>query len=288
MTARLAGKVAIVTGGASGMGLATVRRFLDEGASVVFADVNRQTGEAVQKELRLAGFVDRTSFRPTDVTSESEVADLVSFTAEKFGALNVMFNNAGIGGAFGPVTDMRLEDWEYTFRVLVHSVFLGIKHSARQMQAQGRGGSIINTGSIAGVLGGNGPLCYSSAKAAVNHLTRAAAVELAVHQIRVNNILPGPIRTPLMLGSNAAERERAVREFIPLGRLGEPSDIGSAALFYASDDSQFITGDSMTVDGGLLASSPGMVAHRTLDAGARGPSGVNHGSTGKKTTVHSS
>jgi NAD(P)-dependent dehydrogenase (short-subunit alcohol dehydrogenase family) len=268
------------------MGLGTVRRFLAEGARVVMADINRQVGEAALRDLGAEAADGWVLFQETDVTVEAQIADLVALAVERFGGLDVMFNNAGVGGAFGPITEVRLEDWDYTYRVLVHGVFLGIKHAARQMRAQGRGGSIINTGSIAGVVGGNGPLCYSSAKAAVNHLTRAAAVELAVDRIRVNAILPGPIRTPLLLGKRAEETERGLLDFIPLGRLGEPADIAGAAVFYASDDSSFVTGDSTIVDGGLVAASPGMVAARTLDQGARGPAGVNRGSTGQKSEIH--
>lgn len=286
MSGRLNGKVAIVTGGASGMGLASVSRFLAEGAHVVLADMNPQTGETALAELE-SGFKGKVLFRQTDVTDEAQVADLVAFAAKAFGGLDVMFNNAGVGGAFGPITEIHMEDWDYTYRVLVHGVFLGIKHAARQMIAQGRGGSIINTGSVAGNVGGNGPLCYSSAKAAVNHLTRAAAVELAPHRIRVNNILPGPIRTPLLLGRNPEETERGLLRFIPIGRLGEPEDIAAGAVFYASDESGFITGDSMTVDGGLVAASPGMVGAQTLDAGSRGPVGVNRGTTGQKSEIRS-
>lgn len=284
---RLEGKTAIITGGASGMGLASVRLFAAEGACVVFADANGAAGESALDRLKEELPEARVSFRQADVSNEQQVADLVSFTVEGCGGLDIMFNNAGVGGAFGPITDLRLDDWDYTYRVLVHGVFLGMKYAARQMIAQGRGGSIINTGSIAGVVGGNGPLCYSSAKAAVNHLGRAGAVELAPHQIRVNTVLPGPIRTPLLLGRKPEETEKAVLNFVPIGRLGEPEDIAKAALFYASDDSAFVTGDSIMVDGGMVAASPGMVAARTLDAGSKGPAGVNRGSTGQKSEIHS-
>lgn len=282
---RLHGKVAVVTGGASGMGLATVRRFVDEGAHVVLADLNEANGATALEALQGAGHGDRVRFLRVDVAVESEIEGLVAHAVDSFGRLDVMFNNAGIGGAFGSITELHLEDWEYTFSVLVHGVFLGIKHSARQMIAQGEGGSILNTGSVAGVLGGGGPLCYSVAKAGVNHLTRTAALELAPHRIRVNNILPGPIKTPLMLGARPEATSARMLEYVPLGRLGEPEDIAAAALFYASDDSGFVTGDSMLVDGGLVAAAPGMVTGHVLEEAPSGITGAHHGTTGRKPTI---
>jgi NAD(P)-dependent dehydrogenase (short-subunit alcohol dehydrogenase family) len=153
------------------------------------------------------------------------------------------------------------------------------------MIEKGQGGSIINTGSVAGVLGGAGPLCYSAAKAAVNHLSRSAALELAPHRIRVNNILPGPIKTPLMLGNRPDQTAAKILDFVPFGRLGEPEDIAATALFYASDDSAFITGDSMLVDGGMVAAAPGVVSAQVLGGPAPGVTGANYGTTGRKATV---
>ena len=168
MTGRLDGRVALITGGASGMGLATVRRFAAEGARVVMADLNEESAATALAALD-AG--DRVRFERVDVSAEADVERAVAAAVDAFGQLDIVFNNAGVGGAFGAVTDLHVEDWDYTFAVLVRGVFLGIKHGARQLIEQGWGGSIINTASIAGMSGGGGPLCYSAAKAAVINLT---------------------------------------------------------------------------------------------------------------------
>ena len=193
----------------------------------------------------------------------------------------MVFNNAGVGGAFGPLTDIDVADWDRTFAVLVRSVFLGIKHAARAMIDQGRGGSIINTASVAGLVGGGGPLAYSAAKAAVVNLTFNAAVELAPHRIRVNAICPGLIHTPLALG----RRPRTVREqmptFQPWPDAGEPEDIAGLALYLAGPDSSFLTGEAIRCDGGLLAAGPRLVSladpHRTTQRYA----GYADGTTGR-------
>ncbi len=191
----LTGKVASITGGASGMGLATAKRFLAEGAAVVVADFNAGNGEQFLRDVDAAGWADRSAFLRTDVASDADIEAVVALAVERFGQLDVIFNNAGIGGAVGPITELPVEDWDYTFNVMLRGVFLGIKHAARQMKAQGWGGSILNTASTADLLGDSGPLCYSVAKAAVVHLTRTAAAELAPDRIRVNAICPGPILT---------------------------------------------------------------------------------------------
>ena len=191
---RLNNKIAIVTGGASGMGLATVFRFLEEGASVVIADFNETTGMEALEEAARQGFEERTSFIKTDVASEHDIIAMCGEATDRFGGLDVLFNNAGVGGAIGPLTETTTEDWDYTFDVLAKGVFLGIKHGARIMKEQGRGGSIINTASIAGLSGDGGPLVYSAAKAAVISVSKSAAVELAPDRIRVNAICPALLR----------------------------------------------------------------------------------------------
>jgi NAD(P)-dependent dehydrogenase (short-subunit alcohol dehydrogenase family) len=283
MTGRLDGKVAIITGGASGMGLGTVRRFLDEGARVVMADLNEEAGAGAIAEL---GAGDRVVFAPVDVAEESDVARAVDVAVSAFGQLDVVFNNAGVGGAFGAVTDIEVEDWDYTFGVLVRGVFLGIKHGARQMLSQGWGGSIINTASIAGLSGGGGPLCYSAAKAAVINLTRAAAVELASERVRVNAICPGTILTPLMHAGRPEEVSARLTRVVPWpDGVGTPDHIAGAALFLASADSEYVTGESLVVDGGLTANGPGLFRSGGPGAAPPGFVGVNRGTTGQGTTV---
>ena len=166
---RLQNRVAVVTGGASGMGRATVLRFLAEGAKVVIADFNSATGEDTVAEAARAGYADAVAFIRTDVAKEADIEAMLRRATDAFGGLDIVFNNAGVGGAIGPLTETSVEDWDYTFDVLAKGVFLGIKHAARIMRAQGRGGSIINTASIAGLSGDAGPMVYSAAKAAVTH-----------------------------------------------------------------------------------------------------------------------
>ena len=283
MSGRMEGKVAVITGGASGMGVATVRRFLAEGARVVVADLNEEVGATAVRDLD-AG--DRVHFERCDVAEEADVARAVDAAASRFGQLDVVFNNAGVGGAFGAVTDIEVEDWDYTFAVLVRGVFLGTKHGARQMIEQGWGGSIINTASIAGLSGGAGPLCYSAAKAAVVNLTAAAAIELAAHRIRVNAICPGAILTPLMHGGRPDEVSERMRRVVPWpDGAGDPDHIAGAALFLATPDSEYVTGESLVVDGGLTANGPGLFRGGGPGGAPAGFVGVNRGSTGQGSTV---
>jgi NAD(P)-dependent dehydrogenase (short-subunit alcohol dehydrogenase family) len=279
---RLEGRVAVVTGGASGMGKASALRFLDEGAAVVVADYNAANGKAVAEEAAAAGQGDRIRFVRTDVAEEADVERMIAVAVDSFGTVDILFNNAGVGGAFGPVTRIDVADWDYTFAVLVRGVFLGIKHGAAAMQAAGGGGSIINTASIAGLSGGAGPLAYSAAKAAVVNLTRAAAVELAPDRIRVNAICPGVILTPLALGRG--DPERTARRFAglqPWPEHGTGDDIAGVALFLASDDSRFVSGDSVLVDGGLTALGPGLTQSLRIASDKAGAVGANRGTTGE-------
>jgi len=280
----LEGRVAVVTGGASGMGKATVMRFLAEGARVVVADLNETNGQALLDEL--TEHRDSMRFVRTDVAEEEDVERMIGVAVEEFGAVDIVFNNAGVGGAFGPITRTEVEDWDYTFAVLARGVFLGIKHGAAAMQAAGGGGSIINTASVAGLSGGGGPLAYSSAKAAVINLTRAAAVELAPDRIRVNAICPGVILTPLALGradpATAADRFAQLQ---PWPDHGTGDDIAGAALFLAGDDSRFVTGEALVVDGGLTALGPGLTRQLRIDSARAGAVGVNRGTTGQGATV---
>ena len=169
----------------------------------------------------------------------------------------LLFNNAGVGGAIGPLTETSVEDWDYTFDVLAKGVFLGIKHGALIMRKQGDGGSIINTASIAGLSGDAGPLVYSAAKAAVINLSKASAVELAEDRIRVNAICPGYIATPLTHTGDPAPIQRAFAKSQPWPDFGRGEHIAGTALFLASDDSEFVTGEAIVVDGGATAEGPG-------------------------------
>lgn len=285
---RLQNKVAVITGGASGMGKATVLRFLEEGAKVVVADFNAETGAATLAEAADRGWGDDVRFIKVDVAREEDIEAMMQCALDNFGRLDIVFNNAGVGGAIGPVTQTTVEAWDYTMDVLGKGVFLGIKHAARIMQNQGSGGSIINTASIAGLSGDGGPLVYSAAKAAVISLSKSAAVELARDRIRVNAICPGFIATPLAGGG--ADRVDATRERFtnaqPWPEAGEGDHIAGAALFLASDDARFVTGESVVVDGGLTAAGPEL-SRRFPRTSARDAniSGITKGSTGEAAEV---
>jgi len=278
---RLEGKVAVITGGASGMGLASAMRFLAEGAQVVIADYNSETGEAALKDAGAAGYGESASFIRTDVAREEDVIAMLEHAVGRFGHLDVVFNNAGVGGAIGPVTETSVEDWDYTFDVLAKGVFLGIKHAARIMRKQNSGGSIINTASIAGLSGDGGPLVYSAAKAAVINLSMSAAVELAPDLIRVNTICPGFIATPLAESGDPEGTRVRFAKVQPWPDYGQGDHIAGAALYFASDDSLFVTGEKLVVDGGLMAAGPKLseVFPSTSARNAK-VSGVTKGSTG--------
>jgi NAD(P)-dependent dehydrogenase (short-subunit alcohol dehydrogenase family) len=190
-----------------------------------------------------------------------------------------MFNNAGVGGAFGPIGETTVEEWDFTFAVLVRGVFLGMKHASARMKAQGRGGSIISTASVAGIGGGAGPHAYSAAKAAVANLSRAVSAEMAAHRVRVNAIAPGLIKTPLATGHREDAWERLVRRKQPWPDLGLPQHIADTALFLAGDESRFITGQVIVVDGGLTALGPDIFGH-DVDSRMLRKAGLNTGSTG--------
>lgn len=273
---QLAGKVAVITGAASGMGLATAQRFVDEGARVVIADFNAEAGEAAADALG-----PNARFTRCDVTVEDDVAAAVALATDAFGRLDVMFNNAGIGGAFGPITELEADHWDATFAVLVRGVFLGIKHAARVLIDQGEGGSIINTASVAGLGGGAGPQAYSAAKAAVVNLSVTTALELAPHSIRVNAICPGVIFTPLMHSGDEADAEAMIAEMQPLPKRGEGTDIAGAALWLAGDDSAFVSGQAITVDGGLLAAGPRIFGRLKNTRNVHRTVGMAHGTTGQ-------
>jgi NAD(P)-dependent dehydrogenase (short-subunit alcohol dehydrogenase family) len=270
-------RAAVVTGGASGIGRATVELFVAEGWAVVAADLNADNGERLVADLEAGGHKAQITFVRADVSVEEDVAAAVAAAADNYGRLDCMVNNAGVGGAFGPITELEVEDWDYSFAVLVRSVFLGTKHAARLMRSQGRPGSIVNTASIAGLGGGAGPQAYSAAKAAVINLTRTTAVELAPHRIRVNSVSPGAIRTPIIA---RAPLDTLPGDAQPWPEVGRPDQIASVIHFLAGDEAGFITGENITVDGGVLAAGPRLRA--ITDAGSRGLVGVNRGTTGQE------
>jgi NAD(P)-dependent dehydrogenase (short-subunit alcohol dehydrogenase family) len=278
LSERLEDQVAVITGGASGIGRATVLRFLAEGARVVMGDLNEEAGEKLAAEVDAP---DRLRFLRTDVADEADVEALIGAATSTFHRLDVVFNNAGIGGAFGPITEIEVDHWDLTFAVLTRSVFLGIKHGARALIAQGAGGSIINTASIAGLVGGSGPQAYSAAKAAVVNLTLTTAEELAPHRIRVNAICPGVIFTPLAVGRNEESLARAVEAMQPWPDHGTGDDIAGAALWLASDDSRFVTGEAIRVDGGLLAAGTHISSGVDPNGSWQRYAGFGHGTTGR-------
>ncbi|MEM7095373.1 MAG: glucose 1-dehydrogenase [Actinomycetota bacterium] len=277
---QLDGKVAVITGAASGMGLATAERFITEGGSVVIADFNATNGQEAAERLG-----DNCRFTRCDVKVEDDVASAIELAVDAFGRLDIVFNNAGVGGAFGPITELQAEDWDTTFDILVKGVFLGTKHAARIMIDQGEGGSIINTASIAGRGGGAGPQAYSAAKAAVINLTKTTAVELAPHNIRVNAICPGLIFTPLMHSGDEEDAERVMMENQPMKMRGEGRHIAGCALWLAGDDSAFVSGEEITVDGALMANGPGIHGQAKNTRNLHRNVGIAYGTTGQPAAV---
>jgi NAD(P)-dependent dehydrogenase (short-subunit alcohol dehydrogenase family) len=250
---RLDNKVAVITGAASGMGRATAIRFAGEGAAVVIADLNQEGGEAAVRDCKEHG--GRAVFHKTNVESESDIQGAIERAVGEFGRLDITYNNAGIGGALGPLEQVSAENWDRTFAVLLRGVFFGVKHSIPHMRKSG-GGSIISTASIAGILGQAGPLVYSVAKAGVIHLTKCASVELAKDRIWINCICPGGTNTPLLhkhVPGGEATTLQLLQIAQPLARPGTPEDIAGMALYLASDDAEWVTGTAMIVDGGFVA-----------------------------------
>jgi NAD(P)-dependent dehydrogenase (short-subunit alcohol dehydrogenase family) len=244
---RLQGRIAVITGGGSGIGLATARRFRDEGARVVIVDVNTVAGEAAAKEVD-------GEFVAVDVTDEAAVRDLFDHVAEVYGSVDIAFNNAGISPPDDDsILDTGLEAWERVQRVNLTSVYLCCKYAIPHMLRQGKG-SIINTASFVAILGAaTSQISYTASKGGVLAMTRELGVQFARQGVRVNALCPGPINTPLLQELFAKDPERAARRLvhIPMGRFGEPEEIAAAVAFLASDDSSFMTANSFVVDGGL-------------------------------------
>ncbi|GAS92529.1 short-chain dehydrogenase [Mycolicibacterium brisbanense] len=255
----LARKVAVITGGAAGLGEGLVRRFAAEGARVMIGDVEKDRGAALAAELG-----DGTSFLTTDVADPEQVGALIAAAVERFGGLDIMVNNAGVSGTMHRrFMDDDLADFHHVMGVNVLGVMAGTRDAARHMSAHG-GGSIINLTSIGGIQAGGGVMTYRASKAAVIQFTKSAAIELAHHEIRVNAIAPGNIRTAIVAKSASAEDRERIEQFEegiraqmradrPLKREGTVDDVAEAALYFAGDRSRYVTGTVLPVDGGTVA-----------------------------------
>ena len=248
---RLENKVAVITGGAMGIGAATASRFIAEGCKVVIGDIQRGPGEAFA-----AQFGDKAAFAVCDVTQEDQVAALVDLAISRFGQLDIMFNNAGIIGAVGPIDTTPANEWTASLAVLINGVFFGMKHAARVMKPAGRG-SIISMASTAGLMGGLGPHAYAAGKHAVVGMTKNVAAELCHVGIRVNAIAAASMATPMVANvltgdpGNIEEAKRILAAVSPLhGRPGLAEDVANAALWLASDESGYTTGHTLTTDAG--------------------------------------
>lgn len=263
MSKELAGKVAVITGGASGIGRATVELFVAQGAKVVIADVADAAGEALSQSLGEGAF-----YQHTDVSEPAAMQALVDTAVKRFGGLDVMFNNAGISTkAYPSFVDDELDDFDRVMRVNVLGPMLGTRNAARIMKARGMGGVILNNASIAGTLAGIGMMTYRASKAALIQFSKSSAIDLAQHGIRVNCIVPGHVRTELssfgQAGADAALAAR-IEEGVNavylsnqlIKRRGEPDDVAQVALFLASDRSRHMTGAVLPVEGGVTVGDP--------------------------------
>jgi NAD(P)-dependent dehydrogenase (short-subunit alcohol dehydrogenase family) len=247
MGQELSGKIAIVTGGASGIGRASAELFVAEGSRVVIADVDADGGEELAKELG-----DSAVFKRTDVSDAADVQALVDHAVQHFGGLHVMFNNAGIGGSrHGSFLDHDMEDFERVMAVNLFGVMVGTQRAARHMVKHG-GGSIINTTSIAALRPGPGVTSYRASKAGVVLFTQSMAIELGAHGVRVNCIAPGLIQTAI----THYDMEPVLKALQPLARKGRPEDVANAALYLASERSAQVTGVVLPVDGGTSVGPP--------------------------------
>ena len=258
MSKRLEGKVAVITGAASGSGAATAKTFVEHGARVVLGDIQDEAGEGLAAAL---GGASQAIFRHCNVTEEAEVQALVEAAVSEFGQIDVIFNCAGIVGAVGPMSTTPAEEWKLTIDIMVHGVFYGMKHASRYMKEAGSG-SIISMSSTAGVMGGLGPHAYAAAKHAVVGMTKNLAAEMGGFGVRVNCIAPAGMATPMvadvMTGDhkNLEETIATLAAVSPLkGRAGLAQDVANAALWLASDESGYTSGLTLTVDAGATTGS---------------------------------
>ena len=252
MSKRLDGRVAAITGASSGIGRAAAERFAEEGAKVAIGDIQDDAGQALAESLGGAAI-----YVHCDVTSEDDVSGLVDAAVAEFGQLDVMYNNAGIVGAVGPVDTTPADEWHASIDVLLHGVFYGVKHAARVMKPR-MTGSIISMSSTAGVMGGLGPHAYAAAKHAVVGLTKNAAAELCRFGIRVNCIAPASMATPMVAVAHTGDHtnmDGALAELTAssplIGRPGLATDVANAALWLASDESGYTSGHTLATDAGF-------------------------------------
>lgn len=246
----LAGRAAIVTGAARGIGLATARRFLAAGARVMLADVDAQAGEAIRAEL--AGQGHDVRFAAVDVAREDEVEAMVAATTAAFGGVDVVFNNAGVRGTDAPTADLALAEFERVIGVNLIGPFLVMKHALKTMAPAGKG-AIVNNASMLGLVGYRNQAAYTAAKGGVVQLTRTAAVEYATRGIRINCICPGFVEGGLADPARAKELAALARITVPMARLGTVDEVAEVALFLASDRASFLTGAVVAADGGYVA-----------------------------------
>ena len=248
---RLEGKVAFISGGAQGMGATEARLFAADGAMVAIGDVLEEEGRRVAAQIGEAG--GKAIFLALDVTSESQWQDAIAATVAEFGKLDILVNNAGIGG-HGTVENTTVADWDRVMDINAKGVFLGTKSAIPELRRAG-GGSIINISSQLGLVGvDNSSPQYQASKGAVRLFTKATAIQYARESIRANSVHPGPIVTPMTEGGRAdAQRHQVTIERIPLGRYGEPEEVANGVLFLASDESSFMTGSELVIDGGWTA-----------------------------------
>ncbi len=250
-------KVMLVTGGASGIGGGCARGFIDAGYRVMLADIQDDKGRALAADLG-----EHARYVHLDVGLEADFERAISATLDAWGQLDCLINNAAIVGVMGPIAALPLAEWDHAYAIIQRSVFLGTKHAARVMQPR-KSGNIINIASAAGFVAGFSPHAYTTAKAAVVHFTHSTALELAEEGIRVNCICPGNIETPIHTGvtdERWVARMNKIRvqhqDDQPLPYMGLPQDIANAALWLASDESRYVVGHALVVDGGLLAGQP--------------------------------